>query len=134
MKKMNPVVHFEMPAEDSKRMAEFYNRVFGWQTTQLGKERGNYILVTTSDIDLYGRPRDAGMINGGFYPRREGSSPYPTIVIAVEDIMEAIKDIKEAGGIVLEEPMEIPGYGFYLSFIDTENNRVSLMQPLDERM
>lgn len=29
MKKMNPVVHFEMPAEDSKRMIEFYSNVFG---------------------------------------------------------------------------------------------------------
>ncbi len=32
MNKINPVVHFEMPAEDSKRMADFYSKVFGWQT------------------------------------------------------------------------------------------------------
>jgi predicted enzyme related to lactoylglutathione lyase len=25
---MNPVVHFEMPAEDRKRMADFYTKVF----------------------------------------------------------------------------------------------------------
>ncbi len=30
--KMNPVVHFEMPAEDRKRMADFYAKVFGWKT------------------------------------------------------------------------------------------------------
>ena len=29
---MDPVVHFEMPAEDRKRMADFYTRVFGWKT------------------------------------------------------------------------------------------------------
>ena len=34
---MNPVVHFEMPAEDRKRMAEFYTKVFGWKTEQLGE-------------------------------------------------------------------------------------------------
>jgi predicted enzyme related to lactoylglutathione lyase len=29
---MNPIVHFEMQAEDIKRMADFYSSVFGWQT------------------------------------------------------------------------------------------------------
>ena len=46
MKKMNPVVHFEMPAEDRKRMADFYNQVFGWQTQLMGEEMGDYVLVT----------------------------------------------------------------------------------------
>jgi predicted enzyme related to lactoylglutathione lyase len=35
--KMNPVVHFEMPAEDRKRMADFYTKAFGWKTQQLGR-------------------------------------------------------------------------------------------------
>ena len=33
---MNPVIHFEMPAEDKKRMSNFYTNVFGWQTQQMG--------------------------------------------------------------------------------------------------
>ena len=42
---MNPVVHFEMPAEDRKRMAEFYTRAFGWRTQMLGPEmRGGPIF------------------------------------------------------------------------------------------
>jgi predicted enzyme related to lactoylglutathione lyase len=36
---MDPVVHFEMPAEDKKRMVEFYANVFGWKMEMLGKER-----------------------------------------------------------------------------------------------
>ena len=42
--------------------------------------------------------------------------------------------IEKEGGRVLDEPMEIPGYGLLISFIDTENNRVSLMQPFMESM
>jgi len=38
---MNPVVHFEMPAKDRKRMADFYTKVFGWRTQLLGPEMGN---------------------------------------------------------------------------------------------
>ncbi len=42
---MNPVVHFEMSAEDRKRMADFYTKVFGWKTQQLGEDMRNYILI-----------------------------------------------------------------------------------------
>ncbi len=40
---MNPVVHFEMPAEDKARMRKFYESAFGWKTHQLGKEMGEYV-------------------------------------------------------------------------------------------
>ena len=33
-------------------------------------------------------------------------------------------------GTVLGEPMEIPNVGSYVSFIDTEGNRVSMLQPI----
>lgn len=130
MKKMNPVVHFEMQAEDRKRMANFYTIVFGWKTQMLGPEMGDYVLVTTSDVDENGRPIDAGMINGGFYPKREGSPQHPSVVIAVEDIKESMKDVDKAGGKVIGEPVEIPGVGLFVSFTDTEGNRVSMIQPL----
>jgi hypothetical protein len=32
---MNPVVHFEMPAIDRKRIADFYSRAFGRRTQVL---------------------------------------------------------------------------------------------------
>lgn len=44
---MDPVVHFEMPAKDKSRMRTFYETAFGWQTEQLGKEMGEYVVVTT---------------------------------------------------------------------------------------
>ena len=90
------------------------------------------MLVTTSEGDKNGRPKDVGMINGGFYPKNESSAQHPSLVIAVDDIKESMKNIESAGGKVLGEPMEISGYGMYISFIDTENNRVSLMEPTME--
>jgi predicted enzyme related to lactoylglutathione lyase len=130
MKKMNPVVHFEMPAEDRKRMADFYSEVFGWQTKMFGEEMGNYVTVTTTETDENGRPTMPGTINGGFYPKTDDlHAQCPSIVIAVDDIRESIKKVTETGGKVLGEPMEIPGIGLYVSFFDTEGNRVSLLQP-----
>lgn len=137
MDQMNPVVHFEMPAEDQKRMSEFYNKAFGWQTKQLGEEMGSYVVVTTSESDpndLSGRPKAPGTINGGFFKRTKPEQ-YPSIVIAVKDINEAMKKVAEAGGKVIGgmqkpgEPDDIPGVGLYASFLDSEGNRLSMLQP-----
>jgi len=128
---MNPVIHFEMPAEDKKRMADFYTRAFGWQTKQLGPEMGGYIVVTTTETSENGRPKEPGTINGGFFQKTDDkSSQYPSVVIGVDDIKEHMKKVEAAGGKVSGEPMEIPGVGWYVSFFDTEGNRVSMLQPL----
>jgi predicted enzyme related to lactoylglutathione lyase len=127
---MNPVVHFEMPAEDRKRMAEFYTKVFDWKTQQLGEEMGNYVLATTTDSDENGRPKKPGTINGGFFQKTSDKpAQYPSVVIAVEDIMEHMMKVEESGGKVLGEPMDIPGIGLYVSVFDTEGNRVGMIQP-----
>lgn len=127
---MNPVVHFEMPYEVRDRMAKFYTSAFGWQTQTLGEEMGNYVLATTTETDASG-PQQPGAINGGFFPKSDDRpAQYPSIVIAVDDIAEAIKKVNEAGGEVLGEPMDIPGVGQYVAFFDTEGNRASMLQPI----
>ena len=131
MMKMNPVVHFEMPAEDRKRMADFYTKVFGWKTQQLGEDMGNYVLATTTDSDEKGRPKKPGAINGGFFQKTDDKpAQYPSVVIAVDDIKEHIEKVQKAGGKVLGEPWDIPGVGLYVSFFDTEGNRVTMLQPV----
>ncbi len=135
--KMNPVVHFEMPANDKARMRKFYETTFGWQTQQFGEEMGEYVLVTTTELDeKTGFPKRPGTINGGFYQRTDDPvSQHPSVVIAVDDIKEAMKKVEKAGGKVLGgqvpgKPDDIPGVGLYVSFIDTEGNRVGMLEPL----
>jgi predicted enzyme related to lactoylglutathione lyase len=131
---MNPVVHFEMPAEDRKRMADFYSKVFGWKTQTLGEDMGGYVLAQTTESDPNGRPKNPGTINGGFYRKtHDKPAQYPSVVIAVDDIKPQVKTVSAAGGRVLGEPVEIPGVGLYVSFFDTEGNRVSMLQPIMPR-
>jgi predicted enzyme related to lactoylglutathione lyase len=40
-----------------------------------------------------------------------------------------MKKVAGAGGEVPGEPLEIRGIGQYVSFFDTEGNRVSMLQP-----
>jgi predicted enzyme related to lactoylglutathione lyase len=127
---MNPVVHFEMPYDDRARMARFYETAFGWKTQSLGEEMGNYVTAATTETGPAG-PVQPGAINGGFFARKaDWPAQVPSVVIAVDDIRAAMGQVAKAGGAVLGEPMEIPGIGQYVSFMDTENNRVSMLQPL----
>jgi predicted enzyme related to lactoylglutathione lyase len=128
--KMNPVVHFEMPYENSDRTAKFYSSVFGWQAQKMDSTMGNYIVVTTTESGPDGRPKQPGAINGGFFSKSaDKPAQFPSVVIAVDDIKAHVKKVADAGGKVLGEPVEIPGVGWYVSFLDTEGNRVSLLQP-----
>jgi len=104
--------------------------VFGWKTELLGSDMGDYVTVATTESDDNG-PKKPGAINGGFYPRKKDwPAQYPSVVISVDDIKASMKQVSSAGGKVLGEPMDIPGVGTYVSFTDTEGNRVSLLQPL----
>ena len=128
---MNPVVHFELPAKDKKRMKDFYTSVFGWQAHELGEDMGGYITVATTETDeKTGRPNSPGAINGGLYqPDPTKGAMYPSIVIAVDDVNEHIKKITGAGGKLLDGPYEIPGVGMYAGIEDTEGNKISILKP-----
>jgi len=127
---MNPVVHFEMPYDNRERMAKFYNSAFGWRTELLGEDMDKYVVATTTATGVDHRPREPGAINGGFYKKKaDWPAQYPSVVIAVDDIDDAARKVKHAGGKVLGEPVEIPGIGKYVSITDTEGNRVALLKP-----
>jgi len=136
----NPVVHFEMGYHDGDRMKKFYESAFGWHMQQLGAEMGNYIIAQTAETDDKGMVKSPGTINGGFYQKNDNPQSHaPSVVIAVQDIHAAIKGIEAGGGKLLGamdqngnnsmEPQMIPGVGLWMSFQDTEGNRVSVLQP-----
>jgi hypothetical protein len=116
-------------------MADFYNKVFGWKSQMLGAEMGDYVVVETAETDKKTRMvKKPGMINGGFFKKTK-KAQYPSVVIAVKDIKQAMREVEEADGKVLGgeyragEPDHIPGVGLYASFLDTEGNRVGMLQP-----
>ena|SRR3989344_5430957 len=128
--KMNPVVHFEMPAKDKARVSQFYTNAFGWNMQQLGSEMGSYILAGTTEIDKNNMPKTPGAINGGFFEyKNEPGFQYPSVVISVDDLKESMEKVEKEGGKILGKPMEIPGIGTYVAFDDTEGNRVGMLQP-----
>lgn len=125
----NPVVHFEMPYKDPKRVSQFYKQAFGWGMNDTGENMGNYIVAHTAETDANNMVKTPGTINGGFYSQDASQAPpQPSVVISVNDIQSAMKDIEAAGGEVISQPQEIPGIGLWAVFHDTEGNRVSILQ------
>ncbi len=134
--KMNSVVHFELPYENRDRAADFYEKVFGWKLHKFGPEMGNYMTAQTDEMDEHDKPKHPGTIGGGFFEKSAGAEQ-ATVVIAVDEINEAMKSIVAAGGKLLGgqkpgEPDDIPGVGLYIAFADTEGNRIAVLQPKGE--
>src|SRR6185436_11155552 len=122
MAKMSPVVHFEMGYNDKTRMVKFYETVFGWKAQQMGPEMGDYVVAQTTVTDDDGMVQTPGNINGGFYAKTDSpDSQAPSVVISVDDIKQAMKDVEAGGGKIngsrdekgekSMEPMNIPGVG-----------------------
>jgi uncharacterized protein len=140
MAKPNPVVHFEMGYNDRERAKNFYSQAFGWTMQQMGPDMSGYVVAQTAKTDDKGMVQTPGTINGGLYQKTADPSSFaPSIVIAVDDINQAMKDVEAAGGKILGgmqpdgshtmEPTMIPGVGLWISIMDTEGNRVSILQP-----
>ena len=115
---MSRVVHFEIPAENAARAAEFYRATFGWK---INKWEGpiDYWLAETG---TEGEP----VIDGAIYTRDEGDQIRN--VIDVESVDEAVKSIESAGGVIISPKMAVPGIGYTAYFQDTEGNILGVIE------
>jgi predicted enzyme related to lactoylglutathione lyase len=112
------VIHFEIHADNPKRAAEFYERVFDWKIRKW-KGPADYWLVAT------GEDKQPG-INGAIMPRTKKGSVWNTIdVPSVDDF---IKRIIKTGGKVVQKKTAVPGVGHMAYCADTEGNIFGIMQ------
>src|SRR4030067_2909422 len=112
------VVHFEIPADNPERAAEFYTKVFDWK---IEKWPGpfNYWLVTT------GEEKEPGM-NGAIMEKNTFKTTVNTVDVPSVD--EFLKKIKEAGGKVVMPKGAVPGQGYVAYVADTGGNVVGNLQ------
>ena len=125
---MDRVVHFEIPAENLERAKKFYSENFGWKLNPLGPEMGNYVLVQTGPTDEQGMPQDRAFINGGLMPR-DPSASSPVLVIAVADADQTVEKVKQSGGRLVGEILDIPNVGRYARVQDSEGNVIGVIKP-----
>jgi len=125
LNKMNKVVHFEIPTDDMARAKKFYQDTFGWLLEdQPGME---YVIARTVEVDDKMMPKEPGGINGGMAKRGENLKA-PSLAINVDNIDEAMQNVKKSGGVLATEKMPVGKMGFMAYFRDTEGNVLSLWQ------
>jgi predicted enzyme related to lactoylglutathione lyase len=117
---MAKVVHFEIPAEDPEQMAQFFEKVFGWEI-QRWEGPFDYWLITTG-------PDDEPGIHGAIMTREMGDTIRNTI--QVESLDLATEKIEANGGKMLTERGDIPGVGSMAAFQDPEGNVFVIMEPV----
>jgi len=128
---MRSVTWFNIPTDNLDRATKFYAQAFGWKIQPLAKEKEavlNYHTVFTSNSDEKFNPLEKGVINGCIVQRDMGI-PHATILVQVEDLDAAIKDVIAAGGSVVMGKTEITQANGTLVLIkDTEDNYIELFQ------
>lgn len=112
-------VHFEIPADDPEKLADFYREVFGWE---IEKWAGpiEYYMVMTGDREEFG-------IDGAIMRRGNVTGTVNTIGIA--DLDETIALVLASGGQIVMEKEKIPGVGWFAYCADPSGNLFGLMQP-----
>jgi uncharacterized protein len=117
---MGKVIHFEIPATDTKSIAAFYTKVFGWKIEKYPGGQMDYWLVTA------GEDKEPG-INGAIAVKDE---THPTIIntISVASFEDAVKTIMQEGGKVLTPKMAVPNVGYMAYCKDPEGNLFGIMQ------
>lgn len=116
---MARVVHFEIPASDTRRCETFYREVFGWNF-QKWEGPMEYWLVSTGT--------EARGIDGGMMKRM---SPDQSTVntIEVPSLDETLASVQRQGGTVTVPRSPIPGVGWIAYCSDTESNLFGVLQP-----
>ena len=125
---MDKVVHFELPADNTDRAKKFYQESFDWQITDYPEMK--YTIIRTAETDENMMIKESGAINGGLFKKGEVENPVvaPSFSVDVKDIDEAIKKIKNAGGLILKDKTQVGEMGYVAYFKDTEGNILSVWQ------
>jgi uncharacterized protein len=117
-----PVVHWEFWSEDPSGIAEFYRTVFGWSIRPLPAL--DYQLV---------EPGGPSGIGGGIMKPKSG--PWPakvTLYIDVDDLDRFSDRIRQAGGKILVDKMDVPGVGQLSLFEDPDGRVLGMWKQLKE--
>lgn len=106
------VGHFEIPADKTDDLKNFYSSLFGWQFEK-GQTRDYWMI------------KNAG-ISGGLAPK-ENAEQMPTMFVTVESIEEYISKARQLGAKVVKNKQEIDS-GYYAVMEDPQKNTFGIWQ------
>jgi uncharacterized protein len=111
----------DLGSPDLDAAVEFYGALFGWDVHEAGdpEQTGGYRMAYLSDKPV------AGMMP----LMQEGQPPAWTTYVSVEDADATAAAVREAGGSVIAEPMDVMDVGRMAVFADPAGAVFSIWQP-----
>jgi len=107
------IVHIEFKSANFSRTADFYARLFDWQTEQNGA--GSYMKLNGT-----------GGTSGGWVRADLVQSPGPVAYLTVDDLEKTLAEVEAAGGRVLVRSQPFAGGGEVALFADPDGNVLGL--------
>src|SRR4051795_628826 len=106
-------------AADLEAAKNFYSALFGWDYTEGDEEQyGGYINALKN-----------GELAAGLGPRMDENQPVTwTTYFATDDSESVAQKIRDAGGMVVVEPMDIEPYGRMTIALDPQGNPFGLWE------
>ena len=123
----NTVSHFEIYANDPKKLAEFYTKMFDWKTSEFSQM--DYIMVHTGETDAQGMLKSPGAINGGIARRPDGYNVNGAVNYSmVDSIEDATAKATSLGAKLTKGNTAVPGMGWFAMFLDPEGNHFAVFK------
>lgn len=114
----NQIVFFEIPADDPKKLMDFYRKLFGWRIERQSPQADYWTVVTSED---------GTGINGGILKRSvptQASLNY----VRVDSVDDVCKKVEGRDGRVVHQRQPMPGVGWFAIAADPEGNLFGLFQ------
>jgi predicted enzyme related to lactoylglutathione lyase len=109
----------DVSTTDAAAGTAFYSKLFGWQPEDQGPESGGYVIF-----------KQGGKQVAALGPVQNPGQPSAwSVYIATEDAAATTKKVREAGGTVALEPMEVMQAGKMAVFQDPIGAFISVWQP-----
>jgi predicted enzyme related to lactoylglutathione lyase len=116
----HPIVHIEIPANNTAEAGKFYGEVFGWKIE--ADPTYNYVMFAAE-----------GGPGGGFVEPSAATADNPEykpgsllVYIGTDDIDATLAQVEAHGGKTLMAKREIPHVGWFAVFADPTGNQVAL--------
>ena len=105
----------EIGTDDPASSTAFFTAVMGWEWTDMGAGQGGYFTDGTRKVGMH-----------------EEGTPCMVPYLTVDNVEAVVARVKSAGGSLMGDIADAPGYGRFATCIDPRGVRFGLHQKQDQ--
>lgn len=118
----------ELMTDDTDAASAFYGEVFGWRSEVTEMPNGPY-------TSFWAEGNVEGNAAGGMLVKTPDMGDFPnywSVYFAVDDVEEMLGLVKDNGGQILMQPMDVPEVGRFAVVSDPQGATFTVMKPANE--